>query len=168
MPGMFETFGRGGNEPRKASTLAKLDRALDGMNAVLGDPQNQANIKTSLDGLAKASASAVELMKDLKQVAGNADKFLVSAQGVTTRASDDLHGLTQKLMTDAEHISQLLTALGKATDKLNTSEGTLGKLLNDPELYNGLVETTKGLDKLMKDFDALVKQWKEKGINLKM
>ena len=26
MPGMFETFGRGGNEPRKASTLAKLDR----------------------------------------------------------------------------------------------------------------------------------------------
>jgi len=26
MPGMFETFGRGGNEARKASTLAKLDR----------------------------------------------------------------------------------------------------------------------------------------------
>ena len=26
MPGMFETFGRGGNEPRKASTLAKLER----------------------------------------------------------------------------------------------------------------------------------------------
>lgn len=154
--------------PGLPGTLAKLDRALDALTAVMGDAQNQANLKASLANLAQVSGSAIDLMKDLKAVVGNTDQFIQTAQGVATRAGDDLHNLTQKLMTDAEHISQLMTALGKTTDKLNSCEGTMGKLLNDPELYNSLLELTQGLNGLTKDFSALVKQWKEKGVNLKL
>jgi phospholipid/cholesterol/gamma-HCH transport system substrate-binding protein len=151
-----------------ASTLAKLNRALDALNAVMGDNQNQANIKLALDNLAKASAGAVEAMNSLKAFAADAGKATQTVQAVATRTGDDVHELSVKLIADAERISQLMTTLNKAAQKIESGEGAMGKLLNDPELYNNLTEMSKGLSTLVNDFDSLVKQWKERGVELKM
>lgn len=149
-------------------TLAKFGRALDALNAVMGDNQNQSNIKLALDNLAKASAGAVESMNSLKAFAADAGKAMQTVQGVATRAGDDVHDLTAKLIDDAEKISQLIMTLNKAAQKIESGEGAAGKLLNDPELYNNLTEMSKGLARLVDDLDALVKQWKERGVELKM
>lgn len=149
-------------------TVAKLNRTLDAIYAVTGDQQNQTNLKTSMANLSKASASAIEAMDALKTFAASATKTADNASALTTRASDDIHSLTQKLITDAEAISKMMASLNQTADKMNSGEGTMGKLLNDPALYNGLVEMSQSVNTLVKDFDDLAKKWKERGIEMKL
>jgi phospholipid/cholesterol/gamma-HCH transport system substrate-binding protein len=151
-----------------AGLTARLSRTLDSLYAVIGDAQNQANIKASLANLNKATAGAIETMDAVKNVAANADKTFHDVSNLTTRANDDIHTLSQKLVADAEDISKLMTSLNKAGMALNSKEGSMGKLLNDPELYNSLLEVSKGMNTLVKDLDALIKQWKEQGVNMKL
>ncbi|MFB3892736.1 MAG: MlaD family protein [Phycisphaerae bacterium] len=147
---------------------ARLSRTLDALYAVMGDAQNQANIKASLANLNKATAGAIETMDAVKKVAANADKTFREVSNLTTRANEDIHTLSEKLITDAEDISRLMMALNKAAMAMNSKEGTMGKLINDPQLYNSLLEVSNGMGTLVKDLDALVKQWKEQGVNMKL
>lgn len=150
------------------ATLAKLNRTLDAMYAVMGDTQNQANIKLALGNLATFSGNAIEVMNKLKEFASAATLAAGDAGKLTTQASGDLHALTQKFIEDAEKMSQLLMTLNKAAMKIDSGDGTAGKFLNDPQLYNSMAEMATGLNKLVQDFDALVKQWKEKGVEMKL
>ena len=174
-PAIAQTTGQGGTQPASdiAATsqpadqgglpglVAKLNRTLDAMYAVMGSQENQANIKTSLANLSKASASAAEAMDSVKA-------FAVAAKSATTRAGDDVHDLAQKLIDDAEKLSQLVMTLNQAAMKLSAGEGTFGKLLNDPALFNSLVDMSNGLKKMVDDFDALAKKWNEQGVQMKI
>ena len=43
-----------------------------------------------------------------------------------------------------------------------------GALINDPKLYNNLVEATRQMGQLMKEMRELVNKWKEQGLFLKL
>lgn len=155
--------------------FAKLDTALSSWNAVLGDLENQQNIKKTLANLAKATDSAVTAMDSLKQfaaeatkIAGETGKVVTAAGNLTTQAGADMHNLTTKLIEDAEKVSVLMTTLNNAAMKIDKGEGTMGKLINDPALYNTLVDMGKSIDQLSKNFDELIKQWRQRGIEMKL
>lgn len=135
-------------------TLLKLNRTLDALYAVVGDQQNQANIKASLANLNVATARAIETMDTLKAVAGNADA--------------KVNDLSQKLIADAEQISQLMMTINKAAVKMEQGQGTLGQMINDPKLYNNLVDATQKLSQVMSDFKTLVEDWKKQGVKMKL
>jgi hypothetical protein len=173
--GAVQATSQAGSEPASANIAAtspadqaglpgmvvKLNRTLDAMYAVLGSQENQANIKTSLANLSIASANAAEAMVSIKA-------FALTANSATTKASDDIHALAGKLIEDAERISQLVMTLNQAAMKINAGEGSFGKLLNDPALFNSLVEVSKGLKKMVDDFDVLAKKWNEQGVQMKI
>lgn len=126
--------------------VAKINRSLDAFNTVFGDPQNQDNIKKALNGISKSATAFEEL-------------------AVTSRVN--LDAISDKLVDTSEQISRLTMSLNKIAQKIDAGDGTAGKLLNDPALYNGLVDMAKALDKLSQDVSTLVKKWDEQGIQLK-
>ncbi|HUT60089.1 MAG TPA: MlaD family protein [Phycisphaerae bacterium] len=147
--------------PDLRTTLAKLTQAMDGMAEMFGDKQNQANLKAALANLAKASEGAPELMDSLKSAVADARKTFDKAGG-------DFDHLTAKLMDSADKLAVLMTSLNKVAHKLQSSEGSAGKLLNDPKLYNNLLEVTVQLNGLLKEFRVLVQQWQERGMGVKL
>ncbi len=156
-------------------TMVRVNRTLDAMYAVLGDVDNQRNIKVSMANLAKAAASAIDAMEAIKALANKGTAIadegaqaIRSVNNLTTQASTDLRALTNKLIDDADKISMLMMTLNKVAMKLDAGEGTAGKLFNDPALYQSLLEMTKEMNTLIKDFDALTKQWKERGVEIKV
>jgi phospholipid/cholesterol/gamma-HCH transport system substrate-binding protein len=134
----------------------------------IGKLKNQANIKIALANLAKATASATEAMDAVKGLATEAGKTIHEIHDPATQAVNRMNDLANKLIDSAERISSLVGELNKLAMKLNSNEGTAGKLLNDPALYNNLLDATKQLTDLMKDFRELVKTWNEKGVPLKL
>lgn len=138
-------------------TVIRMNRTLDALYAITGDSKNQTNIKTALENLAKAAAKADEAMGALKELAKKAEKTLGGADE-----------LTRKLITSAEDISALLASIRTMVDKINRGEGTAGKLMNDPKLYNSLTQASQQMIALIKDFRQLTKQWEEKGIEIKL
>ena len=163
-------------------TMNKLNATLDALHTVIGDAENQAHIKAALANLAKATQQATEAMEDLKTFAakagktadeatlalGDARKVVSTVSQATTRASDRVDELAEKLIEDAEKVSALMTTLNKAAAKIDAGEGTAGKLLNDPKLYNNLLDATQELGGLLKDLSELVETWKKDGVDIRL
>lgn len=170
-------------------SLAQLGRAAAALDQVLSDPNSQANLKTSLANLAIATEKAADAMDALKsfateagKTAGEVRKGMADARqtiadagqaakkfsSLAENADQRVQELSEKLIDDAEKISSLLSSINKAATKIESGEGTAGKLINDPKLYNNLLEATEQLKGLMKEFRGLIEQIKKGGLKLKV
>ena len=151
-----------------AGTLNNLNVTLAGLAGVFGDVENQANIKTSLANLATAAEKADKAMDAMKEFADETRKSFVKAAGSADAVGKRVDQLALKLIEDAEKISTLLATINRIALQLEKGEGTAGKLLNDPKLYNNLLEATSQTKIMLKEFSDLVKIWKEDGVKIKM
>lgn len=159
--------------------LAKLEQALDDVHGVLGDKSNQENFKKTMAGLADAAAKASEAMDALKAFAldgrERAGKTLTAAsQAVekfgkladnTDRRLDDI---SKKIITDAEQLSKVLETINRIATKMDTGEGTVAKLVNDPKLYDNFLQASKQLAELAAEMRVLVREWEKNGVQLKL
>ncbi len=145
-------------------TMAKLDKALEGLAIVLGDQENQANLKTSLANMSEATAAATQAMNSLADFAEKAGKTATIAE----ETAGDFSQLARKLMKDAENISTLMSTINRMATKVEAGEGTAGKLLSDPELYNSMLDATDQLAALMVELRQLVETWRTEGVDLKL
>ena len=57
------------------------------------------------------------------------------------------------------NVNRLLTNMQQLTAKLNNDKGSLGKLMNDPELYNNLTQTMRDADSLLVNLKAHPKRY---------
>jgi phospholipid/cholesterol/gamma-HCH transport system substrate-binding protein len=149
-------------------TLAKIDRMLDGLNAFFGSQENQANLKKSLRELAKAAGSAREAMAAVKAFATAARKTVKDVSQVVDDSGRRLSDLTEKLIADAEKISDVMAGVSGLLAKIDSGSGTAGRLINDPKLYQNLFEATRQMVKLLEDFRLLLKAWNKGGVPIKL
>jgi phospholipid/cholesterol/gamma-HCH transport system substrate-binding protein len=151
--------------------VVRMNRTLDALYAVLGDEANQGNLRTSLANLSRASESAVEAMDELKAfateakiAAAGAGKTVHDVSELTAKVNVRADELADKLIDSAEKISGVMATIQKAATKMESGDGTAGKILNDPKLYNNLLEATGELSTVLKEFSKLVETWKEQGV----
>ena len=84
---------------------------------------------------------------------------------------NNVNDLTRNLLTTAEKLSSALDSINRMVTKIESGEGSAGKLINDPKLYNNLLEASEQLSlslkefrQTLKEFRQLSKHWREKGI----
>ena len=86
--------------------------------------------------------------------------MLRKANGVldnTNRLTNNLAAVdVQETMSQ---VNRTLANMEAFTDKLNSNKGTLGLLMNDPELYDNLNATMRNADSLMINFKAHPKRY---------
>lgn len=136
--------------PGLLGTVTRLNRTLDAVYEVAGNPDNQANMKKTLKNLTDASDDLKLFMKSANKTLGTADE------------------LTRKLVTDAGQLGLLITEFRKTAEKINEGKGTVGQMLNDPKLYNNLLTITAQLEQLTKDFRRLADKWEKTGVDIKL
>ena len=79
----------------------------------------------------------------------------------TSEAMSDVRVAAGKIGTVLEHIDSV-------TAKIDEGKGTAGMLVNDPKLYQGLVDTNKELKASITDLQRLIQQWEQEGVTLKL
>lgn len=115
-------------------------------NAIIGDKDNQANIKQTLEHITQATAQATETLKSFQQFSD------VSAENVEQVAAG---------LNDAMREFRVLLA------KLNEGQGSAGKLLNDGRLYENLLDSSKELELALEQLKRWAADAREKGIRIK-
>ena len=76
-------------------------------------------------------------------------------EGAVNKAStamDGASGAIASLETTLASADEMVKNLNAVLTKVNNSEGTLGLLMNDKQMYNDLARSLKNLDFLLQDF----------------
>lgn len=146
--------------PQVELLLPKLDSILASVNALLADPSIKnslgnidvitTNLTTTTQQLNQLTAA---LNSQLPQLMGKADGVLANTEGLTRQLNElDLASTMHKVDNTMANMEQV-------TASLNSREGTLGKLMHDPSLYNSLNATMNSADSLLVDLKLKPKRY---------
>ena len=136
--------------PNIEKMLPKLDSILGSLNTLLADPalaQSLHNVQTITGNLTTSTAELNKLMASLNK---GVPVMMAKADGVL----DNTHKLTSNLaaidiQNTMRQVDQTINNVQELTAKLNSNNGTLGLLMNDPSLYNNLNSTMCSADSLL-------------------
>lgn len=141
--------------PNLEKMLPKIDSILASVNYLLADPaiasslhnvdHITSNLITTTSELNRLTAS---LNKQMPGMMEKADGVLSNTETITKNISElDIAMTLAKVNSTLQNVEEL-------TAKLNSSEGTVGLLLRDPELYRNLTSTMSHTDSLIMDLKA--------------
>ena len=148
------------DRPSLQSLARQFSQTLDNLNAVIGDQQNRENLKQSLANLSQAGRDASEALTEFKA-------FSAQAKQSTSQLSLELRDAGQAVIDSSQQISQLLRHLDQAVQQVNQGQGTAGKVLYDPALYEEMLSSTENLNEAIHEFRTLLNKWSREGMKVK-
>lgn len=135
---------------RADQRLRDLEEVLDGINAWTHDPELISNVK-------RTAANAADLSEKL--VAGT-DKLTNLADS----ARGNLDALTKRYVAVADDLSKTVNEMRETIEQARTGEGTFGRFLNDPALYNNLNDAATRLGTTLDEAKLLIEKWRSEGL----
>ncbi|MDZ7719705.1 MAG: MlaD family protein [Balneolaceae bacterium] len=159
---MMETLGAQGEQLGSdvSNSINELNQFLRQLNKTVDD-ETRGKLDETLNNLLESSDRVANLLEE-KQ--GDIDKAIESGSRVISQLdtlTTNNRPKVDSLMTSIEeNVRQLSVvreelevasgSLNQLLDKLNRGEGTMGKLINDPSVYDNIDSLTVELNKLVK------------------
>lgn len=135
--------------------FTSADSLLTAVNQIL-DPKTRNGIRASIDELHKS-------MVNVRQSTASVEGLLERNSGKLDRTFTNLDQLTGNLNRFSDTLSQVdinrivndlenaVADFQEISDKINNGDGTVGKLLNDDDVYNNLNRATRQMEQLLQD-----------------
>lgn len=121
---------------RVDASMAQLTKVLTGLDALLGDPA---------------------LREDLAATVRNARSLTGKAEASVNRLTDRYVAVADDLGKAVAQVNQLLAAA-------QSKQGTVGKLIGDPKLYNTAQDAVARLSDALRELQLLLRKWKTEGV----
>jgi phospholipid/cholesterol/gamma-HCH transport system substrate-binding protein len=137
--------------------LAQVGRTLDAIESLAGDPQLQDDIRTSASNAREVTESA-RVATD--QITGRID-------ALSTGVQQDLTQLRRRYVALADDMSGTVASVQALADDAREGEGTLGRLVADPSLYQNLDDASQRLAALMDQARLLLRKFEQEGVPIR-
>lgn len=153
--------------PKVNGILPKVDSLLYNLNLLTGDPALLASVQR-LDGI---TSNIYGVTQGLDATMGNVNRQVPLILNNAGRATVDLDTITNNLAylsrdlrqlplrPTMENVESLTANLEQFSKQLNNPNSTLGKMTNDPALYNQLHRVSADIDSLIIDIKKNPKRY---------
>lgn len=148
------------------AALDNFNRIFENMNTIVGDPKLKEQIRdvmTTLPDIFQEMRVTIsdtrETINGFRSVSKKAGKNLDSLQGFTDSLNDNGPEILAQVKSSLGNINGLVSRISQFTQslsKLQNSEGTIGKLLNDTELYDSVLQTAENVRELSVRLDPMI------------
>ena len=146
------------------SAMKSVKQLADNANQLIGDQQVQSDLK---DAVAQFPQTVGDLRGTLAQASGTFEKMddtisrLNNSLGNIERFTRDLGEqgpvMIERLERGSENLELLLAQMYAFSQALNSQDGTLGRLIRDPQLYENLNEAVANIEQVTRDLKPVVR-----------
>jgi phospholipid/cholesterol/gamma-HCH transport system substrate-binding protein len=152
-----------GGDDRFERVLRKTEATLDAFNSamkniddVMGDPASREDIKDTIAALPEVVADLRKTVQGIGTTVDTADRNLRNLEGLTKPLGDRGSAMVAQIDRTIGRLDETLQQAAMFTKALNESQGTLGKLVRDPQVYNDLAQAAATVNKLTKELRPIV------------
>lgn len=147
----------GGMVPQLEEVVAKVDTLVATLNTLLSNPNLPLIIQNAeliTENLNKSTEQLNTLLRnDIPQMTGT---FTKAGENVT-QLTDKMNQLD--LQATLNGVNQAISSVHTMMEQIQSPNGTLGKLMNDPSVYDNLNHTVQSADSLLTDLKAHPKRY---------
>jgi phospholipid/cholesterol/gamma-HCH transport system substrate-binding protein len=140
------------NEDQIRSIISKADSALSSfektsrsVNSLLDDPKVQEDLRRALVEMPKVLETARATFEDLRKTVGSADRNLQNMEKFTAPLAGRGEQFAARIEAGITNLDKVLSELATFGQTLNNPDGSLGRLINDPALYQNLNEAAENV-----------------------
>ncbi len=133
---------------KTALALDNFNRAMVDIHSVLGDQQIKGRLQDSLDQVPDLLTQFKTTLSDFQQtlgkfngVAARAEANLANLEDFTAPLGERGEEISENLSASIRNVNQLLANFAELSQALKNKDGTIGQLINNPELYDRLNRT---------------------------
>jgi len=159
---MMENLGKKGDEIGNdiTSTLTEFNQFIGQLNETLDDEASNA-LGETLENTSKATQQISAILDsrqaEISRAIDSGSSMIAQLDSLSAENRPRVDSLMTALEENIRNLEQIRVELEEASaglnqiiNKINNGEGTLGKLVNNPELYDNLESATNELDMLLK------------------
>ena len=152
-----------GEDDNFAKMVRKTEQALDSfslamanINDVMGDPAARANLRETLNSLPSVIADLRTTVQGIGATVDTADRNLRNLEGLTKPLGERGEGMVAQIDRTIGRLDEVLQQAAFFAKALNESEGTLGKLVRDPKVYDDLAQAAANVSRLTRELRPIV------------
>lgn len=143
--------------PQLEQVVAKVDTLVSTLNALVSNP----NLPLILQNAELVTENLNHSTEQLNQLLRN---DIPRMTGTFTLAGENVASLTGKmnqldLQATLDNVNQTIASVHSMMEQMQSPDGTLGKLMSDPALYNNLNHTVQSADSLVTDLKSHPKRY---------
>ena len=146
--------------------IDNFNRVFENVNMIVSDPENKERFSEVVASLPKifeevrgAITDARETITSFQKISDSADTNLQNLETFTASLKDEGPQILERVNDSLSNVDTLFSEIqdaAKSLGKLQNSEGTIGKLLNDSELYDSAVETVDNIRNISRRLEPLM------------
>lgn len=149
---------------KKASqSLDQFHATMATINEVVGDQEIRDGLKNALRGVPtlfnEAEKTLVQVqgtMGTFQSVGERAERNLENIEGITQPLAERGDELVGSIESTLNNVNSLVAELDAFSQKLNSQDGTLSRLMTDEELYDTVLQTTKNVENLTRRLEPIL------------
>ena len=130
--------------------------AMSNVNDVMGDQKTRDNLKKMIDNLPALFEEGRNTLATIRTTVEGVDRNLRNLEGLTGPLGERGDQIVTRVDRAVSRMDELLGILSDFGRKLNSGQGTLGKLMSDPELYNNLNSTVRNIECLSRELKPII------------
>jgi len=119
-------------------TLDSIHQTMAKLNRILGDEAMQEQLKNGLHEIPEVVQHTRDTLTEIQIAVKNADRNLQNLEGFTGPLGEHGADIVNRLDSSLAKFEDVMSQFDNFTGQLNSQEGTIGQLINNPALYNNL------------------------------
>ena len=141
---------------KAAVTLDDFQKFARDFNSVL-DEETRANLKTSINEMPALLKDTREAINGIQSTVALADNNLRNLEGLTKPLGEHGEEMISNIDASMARLNEVLTQFTEFGKSLNSRDGTLGRILNDPQLYEHVEAAACNIEQLTKELKPIVR-----------
>jgi phospholipid/cholesterol/gamma-HCH transport system substrate-binding protein len=152
------------NDEQIHRIVDKTEKALDGfqqalndVNSVVGDDATRDSLRKAVAGLPTLLSDTREAVAGIRAVVGTADNNLKNLEGLTRPLGERGDHIISQVDESISRLNELLSQFVVFGKALNSRDGSLGKLLNDPAIYQHVNAAVCNIEQITRELRPIIK-----------